>query len=286
MAVGYSTYSPGVSSFVMDVYEGAFMTLHEQNLLLPTVTRMSGSGMQPRKGTTYGTLNPRAAAEGEDITPTKFDRTAAQTLTPARYADQVLITDERIMTDPENARADAAMELGASFADAVDVAIIGNFASLTGGTVGQTGGTITLTQVSRAVATLRNLKVPGPYYCVLHPYQWQRIFEGVTAGSTASFGMAPAYQDRLVQNYFTTPMLGGVIFVVNANIPVSSSNATGALYNPSALAYDERDPFSIEPERDASRGAWELNANLRYATGVWRPTFGVQLVGLATLPTG
>lgn len=286
MAVGYSTYSPGVSSFVVDVYEGAFHTLRESNLLLPTVTRMSGGGMQPRKSTTYSTLNVRSAAEGEDITPTKFDRAAAQTLTPARYADQVLITDERIMTDPENARADAAMELGASFAEAVDVAISGDFASLTGGTIGQTGGTITLTQVSRAVATLRNLKVPGPYYCVLHPYQWQRIFEGVTAGSSVAFGVAPGFQDRLVQNYFTTPLLGGVIFVVNANITVTSSNATAALYNPLALAYDERDPFTIEPERDASRGAWELNANLRYAHGIWRPTFGVQLIGVATLPTG
>lgn len=284
MTTGNTRYAD-ISSLVVDVYEAAFMTLHEQNLLLPTVTRMSGGGMQPRKSTTYGTLNARAAAEGEDITPTNFARSAAQTLTPSRVADQVLVTDERIMTDPENVRADAAMELAATFADSVDTAISGDFASLTGGTIGTTSGTITLTSVSRAVATLRNLKVPGPYYCVLHPYQWQRIFEGVTAGSSVSFGVAPGFQDRLVQNYFTTPLLGGVIFVINANLTVSSNAATGALYNPMALAYDERDPFTIEPQRDASRGAWELNANLRYAHGVWRPTFGVQLVGLATMPS-
>ncbi len=284
MTTGNTRYAD-ISSLVMDVYEAAFLTLHEQNLLLPTVTRMSGGGMQPRKSTTYGTLNARAASEGEDITPTNFARSLAETLTPSRVADQVLLTDERIMTDPENVRADAAMELASTFAEKVDADIVAAFPSLTGGTQGTTGGTITLTMVSRAVATLRTGKVPGPYYCVLHPYQWQRIYEGVTAGSTSAFGAAPAFQDRLVQNYFTTPLIGGVIFVVSANVTVSSNNATGAIYNPAALAYDERDPFTIEPQRDASRGAWELNANLRYATGVWRPTFGVQLIGLATNPT-
>lgn len=284
MTVGLTLYS-SVSSVINPIYEAAHFTMTEQNLLLPTITRFSAMGMQPRKSTVYGTLTTKAAAEGEDITPEALTRTLDQTLTPSRVSAQVLLTDERIMTDPESVRADAAMLLGSAFAQKVDTDIISNFASLTGGTQGTTGGTITLTNVSRAVATLKAANIPGPYYYVLHPYQWQRIFEALTAGSTSAFGAAPAFQDRLVQNYYSTPLINGVIFIPTSNITVSSSNATGALYSPAAIAYDERDPFAIEPQRDASRGGWELNANMRYAHGVWRPTFGVQMIGLATLPS-
>lgn len=284
MTISLTRYADIPSGFVPDTLEAAHFTATERNFLLPTVTRLSAAGMQPRKSSVYGTLSTKAAAEGEDITPELMSRSADQTLTPSRVAAQVLLTDERIMTDPENARADAALLLGSAFAQKVDTDLVSNFASLTGGTIGTTGGTITLTSVSRAVATLRAGNVPGPYWCVLHPYQWQRVFEGAVANG-ANFVMAPAFQDRMIQNYFVTSILGDVTFVVTSNITVSSSNATGALYNSMAIAYDERDPFTIEPQRDASRGGWELNANVRYAHGVWRPMMGVQLVGLATMPS-
>ncbi len=38
-----------------------------------------------------------------------------------------------------------------------------------------------------------------------------------------------------------------------------------------------RKPFDLEPQRDASKQAWEVNASMWYAFGVRRPDFGVLL---------
>lgn len=279
------TQTSDINSFINPMYEPALFAVKAQNLLVGTV-RVFGDtiGMESRKVTEYGTLNPRSAGEGEDVAPTNFSRSLLSTLTPGRVADQVILTDQRINTDSESVRADVALEMGAATAYKVDTDIASDFPSLTGGTVGTTGGTITLTSVARARAMQQVNKVPGPYFCVLHPYQWLRLFESATANG-ATFGMAPAFQDRLVQNYFVTSALGDVIFVVTPNIAVSSNNATGALYNSLALAYDERRPFNIRPQRDESKEAWELNYSIWYAHGVWRAAWGVQLIGLATMPS-
>ena len=41
-------------------------------------------------------------------------------------------------------------------------------------------------------------------------------------------------------------------------------------------------PSRLEPERDASRRGWELNLSTVYAHGVWRPTYGVQMIFVDT----
>ena len=45
-----------------------------------------------------------------------------------------------------------------------------------------------------------------------------------------------------------------------------------------AIAYDLRRDVRLEPERDASKRAWELNLTMMYAHGVWRPLWGVQII--------
>lgn len=284
MTTGQSRYAD-ISSLINDIYEGAFMTLRQQNLLVPTVSVFSGQGMNPRKNSTYGAANPRQVAEGEDVTSTQFNRTALSTLTPYRYADQFFMTDERLATDDQNLRADAALELGGAFAAYVDESIADQFASLTGGTIGSAGSTLLWDEIIKARAMMHALKIPGPYFCVLHPYQWMYLVQSATATSAEIAG-APQFQDSLINNYFVSSLVGGVTFVVTPSIDVdTNADAIGAMYNRQAIAYDERRPFNIRPERDESREGVELNASLWYAVGTWAPTRGIKLVGDATTPS-
>lgn len=279
-----STYAD-VASLISNIYEGAFYTLRAQNLLVRTVSNFrENSGMSPRKGSKYGAANVRAVSEGEDVTATAFNRTTLSTLTPARYADQILVTDERIATDPQNVQADAALEMGAAFAEYVDQALAADFANLSGGSLGVADSALGWAHILRARAMLQNAKVPAPYYCALHPYQWLRLLESAALSGT-ELKAAPQFQDTLVSSYFVASLIGGVTFVVSPNLPVSADNATGAMYSPLALAYDERRAFNLRPQRDESREAFELNFSLWFGHGVWRPEAGVKLVGLATLPS-
>lgn len=285
MATGQTRWAD-ITSVTNDIYEGALFTLRQQNLLARTVTVFRDTaGMQPRKVTEYGIANPRQVAEGEDVTPTKFDRTLLNTLTPYRHADMFLLTDERVATDAQNVRLDAAMELGASFAQDVDEKIASLYGSLTGGTIGTAGGTITWAKLIGARSLMQGLKIPGPYWCALHPYQWAHLVTSAVA-TGSEIANAPGFQDALVNSYFVSSILGGVFFVVTPSIMVdANADAVGAMYSPMALAYDERQAFRIEPERDASRQATELNANMWYAYGTWAPTRGIALVGDATTPS-
>lgn len=275
-----------ITSITNDIYEGALFTLRQQNLLARTVTVFRDTaGMQPRKVTEYGQANPRQVDELEDVTPTRFDRTLLNTLTPYRHADMFLLSDQRVATDAQNVRLDGAMELGASFAQDVDEKIASLYGSLTGGTIGTAGGTITWAKLIGARSLMQGLKIPGPYWCVLHPYQWAHLVTSALA-TGAEIANAPGFQDALVNSFFTSTILGGVTFVVTPSIAVDGNgDAIGAMYNPMALAYDERRAFSIEPQRDASRQATELNASMWYAYGTWDPKRGIAIVGDAATPS-
>lgn len=284
-AVGATRY-PDISSLINDVYDGSLFTLRAMNLLARTVTfKNDQQGLQPRKATEYGSANFRQRDEGEDIVPTKFERSLLATLTPDIYSDQFLITDQRIRTDSQGIRADASMEMGAAAAELVDTNLAGAFSNLTGGSVAASGSTVQWKHIVRAKVTLRQAKVPGPYFCVLGEGQWGYLLEEAGLENTV-FSYNSNLKNEMVENYFITPKLGDVTFVVTPNISgAGTDTGIGAMYSRLALAYDERLPFTIEPERDASKTAWELNANLEFATGVWDAKRGVQIIGLDTVPS-
>ncbi len=289
MATGASLYS-GVSSLLNDIYEGAFHTLRQQNLLVPTVSNFTGDGLLARKVSTYDSVTVNTIGENDDMVAQQFDRTLLTTVSPTIRGAQIFLSDMRVASDDHNVRADASMELGAAFAQKVDEDIATNFSSLTGGTIGSAGATIDWADIIAARSIMAGLKVPAPYFCVLHPYQWDVLFrENTITAATGGFQRATAFQDRAVNNYFESPGLSGVTFVITPSIAIDGSDdAIGAMYSPMALMYDERRAFMIEAERDPSRGGggWELNGSLVFGHGVWRPATGVQIISDASTPTG
>jgi hypothetical protein len=77
-----------------------------------------------------------------------------------------------------------------------------------------------------------------------------------------------------------------VLWFVSANIAVDASDdAISGVFNPGAIGFDVRKPVMMEPERDASLRAWELNATAGYAKGVIRDAFGAKYIADATEPT-
>jgi hypothetical protein len=92
-----------------------------------------------------------------------------------------------------------------------------------------------------------------------------------------------ALAESIVKNFYQASF-GGIDFFVDANI-TSGTAAVGAMFAKPAIALDMRQPFTINPQWDASysgNGAWEVNASMEYAYGVYRPTFGVQMIGTSS----
>jgi hypothetical protein len=275
-----STYA-GISSLVANIYELALMTAQEGNVVAPLIKSFPQSdGSQPRIWGNYSGGTFATVAESADMSAQAFNASAAGTATPAVYGQMFLLTKRRIKTDPANAQADAGQYLGETASAHIDTNLVGLFSSLTGGTVGTAGGTITWPNIFRAQAYLRTNKVAAPYYCVLHPVQWYYLISA-TSGVPTLMQNTRIAESLIGQFYMGS--FGGLNFLVDANITAGTASV-GGMWGRDAMFIDPRQGFQIEPEYNASysgNGAWELNASMEYAYGVYRPTYGAQLIGTA-----
>lgn len=276
-----STYGT-MATLIGNVYDIALFAAAESNVMAPLVTVKGDlSDSRPRVWSTYSGGTFAAIDENTDGTALAFHATAAGTLTPSLYYQQIFLTDRRIRTDPMNAQSEAGQFLGQTLGESIDTQLAGLFGSLTGGTVGAGSAYANFANIMHAQAKMRANKIPGPYVCVLSPIQWYKITAG-TADIPTLIQNNQLFMDSVLAPFYQGSY-SGVDFLVDANITAGSAS-TGGMFNRQALALDIRNPFEIAPQRDESRGGGgiELNGRMEYAYGVMRPTWGVKIVGMGT----
>lgn len=273
-----STYAD-IATLVGNVYELALMTAQEFNVVAPLVHSFTPrSDSLPRTWATYSGGTFAQTAETDDLTAQTLTPSVAGTITPLVFAQQIFLSDKRLRNDPMGAQNEAGEYLGNLAASDVDTALVGLFTSFTGGTVGSAGGTLSFADAFLASGRLRKNKVPGPYFCVVDPMQWARMTSATTGVPTLI--QVPAFAESVVGQFYSGSY-AGVHYFVDANITAGTASV-GAMFGRQAMFLDERQPFTIRPQYDASRsgqGGWELNASLEYAKGVFRPTYGVKMIG-------
>lgn len=276
----YNT-AANISAFVNTVWADAMLVARDNNIMSGLVTRFGDrSGLAVRSNAKYGTAVFNQIAETDDLSSQTFTPSVDQSLTPYEYGAQFFITDSRIETDIYAARQDAAMELGAAYGQDVDSHLAGLFSSLTAGTVGGTTTNLTWANFLAAITKMRRANAPRPWACVLTPEQYHCLGTAIAPGVTVT--NAPALQDEFMRQFYQATF-NGVDVYTTANIGTATS-VYGGMFSRNAIALDMRRPFRIEPERDASRRGFELNASSIYAYGVWRPQYGVAIYTAGTAP--
>jgi len=284
MAKGITQWSD-ISSFIVDIWEPALSVARHENLMAGLVKTFRASGMAPRKVTEYSELTARSIGEDDDLSADKFTRSLLSTLTPGEIGLQVLLSDPEVDSDDVNIKAETAKELGGAVGYKVETDQLGLFSSLTGGTIGSAGATITWGYFAAARTVLRNAKARPPYYCVMHDYQWHELATVASIVGTTVRSDWPRGVDEVMRRWYVGQVFDVMIFTSN-NISIDSEDdAYAAMFSRDAMALDIRRPFRLEPERDASRRGWEINATMIYAYGVWRPTHGVQMIHDCVAPT-
>lgn len=276
-----------ISAFINTIFEAAILTARENNVMTGLVTTFNDrTGIATRSNQQYGGATMNTVGETDDLTGQAFTPTAIATVTPSEAGAQYVLTDTRVESDPFGVRADAAADLGGAMATKMETDLLGNFSSFTGGTIGTAGSAITWKYMNAMEARLRAQKAPYPYFCVMHPYQWNVLkVAGVVTGTRTN--ASEAFMNELRESMYFVHQEGGVFYYVSANISIDSADdAYVGMWSRQALALDMRRQPRLEPERDASRRAWELNMTAVYGHGVWRPLFGVQGIFDATAPTG
>jgi hypothetical protein len=273
-----------LNSLFNSIFEDAIFVARETNLMAGLVTQYTGGGMADRKLGIYPTLSAQQVAEGTDYAnATEWTKTSQMSITPANYMVQVVLTDQRIATDPDDARRDAAREMGAAVGTKIDTdltALMADFST----DLGATGSSLTVQRCANAMAKLRTNKAPNPINFVLHPYGWLDIWTelGQPASNKAFLGDVAS---AAMRDFYVGDWMGAAWFT-DANIALDSTpDAFSGAFHREAIALDTRRAPTLEVERDASKLGWELNMSVWYGTGERRDSFGIQLTHDATAPS-
>jgi hypothetical protein len=275
-----------ISGYIQNIYDDAVFIARENTFMAPLVTQFNDTmdEARVRQRSDWSSATIATIGETDDLQSQAFTPTAGNSLTPVEYGAQFFLPDKRVSADPFGVRQAASMELGMAVATDINTNLIGNLASLTGGTVGAAGTTITWGHFFAALSQLENAtKKAGPYVCVMHTYQWHVLAKSAAVAATVT--NAPMFQDEIMKRWYVGTV-GPVDIYTTTDLTVDASDdASGGMFQRQAIAFDGRRAPRLEPERDASRRGWELNMTSVYAHGVWRSTFGIVMTFDASTPT-
>lgn len=269
------------------IYERALFVAREMNLMANLVENRSATGWMNRVVSTRPAITAVSVAETQDFSSsTTFGKDTKATLVPGEVIAQVVLTDRDVETDPDSARTDAERELGGAVATKIDVDLLGLFPSFTKDKGDGTNTTATFAKFAAAVAVVRYNKAAqyGPINAALHPYHWHDLWLEL-GKPAATFANLSDVTVQALRDYYMATLLGNVRIFATSNIAVdANADAVSGIFGQQAIMLDTRRAVRMEPERDASARAWELNISAGYAYGVVRDEFGVKFTADATEP--
>lgn len=268
------------------IQDRARFTARHRSLMVNLVQVVNAQGWMDRKIATRPTVSAVQVAETEDFnSPTTFGRTALATLTPQEVIAQVVLTDRALTTDPDGARMDAEMEMGGAIGTKVDTDLVGLFSSFDSDKGDGAGNTFTMANFAAGVAVVDFNKARqfGALSACLHPYHWHDLWTELGTPAATYTNLQDVTSEAL-RDYYVDRLLNVNIYT-NGNIAIDASDdAVSGIFGARAIMLDVRKPITVEPERDASARAWELNASMGYAYGVVHSNEGVYLTADATEP--
>ena len=275
-----ATTSTTLDDLFANIIAQARFTAEEESLMLGLVTQYNigdeaGKTIQVPK---YPAITAADLTEGTDMSSTTVS-TSSVSITVGEVGAQVVLTDLAAM-GAGNPAEELGTVLGNSIATKMDVDLIALFDGFSTA-LGAAGQEITVADLFKAAATLRNNKAQGEIFAVVNPFQAYQLKANLT-NTFANPNGGDAQNTAMVNAYVGT--IAGIDVYESANVAVDGNDdAKGAVFSREALAIAMKRDFQIEAQRDASLRACELNATAIYGVGELDDTYGVEMLFDAAL---
>jgi N4-gp56 family major capsid protein len=273
-----------ISELYSDVVQAALFTLSEQTVIRPLIRNydMTGTPGLVAQVPIYPAISAAALTDGTDISANTAFNTTEKTITAAEVGAMVTLTDLAKETASEDVAAAIGRQLGDAMAKKVDDDLAGLFSGFTN-SVGSANDELTVDDFFKAAATLRNNQAPGPYVCVIHPYQAFQL-KKLLAGN----GNTPMNNHELANEALRSGFVGTIagiqVFESTAVTGADSAGAfVGAAMSQDALGYMVKRNMRIEEQRDASLRATEIVGSMAYGVSEIFDAYGVKIIGDAQL---
>lgn len=253
----------------------ARFTAEEQSIMLGLVTRydignVAGKTIQVPK---YPSITAAGLTEGTDMSNTAVS-TSSVNITVGEVGAMVTLTDMAAM-GAGNPAAELGTVLGNAIATKIDNDLIALFDGFST-SLGAAGQEITVADIFKAAATLKNAKAPGQYSAVISPFQAYQLKANMT--NTFANPNGGDLQNEAMRSGYVG-QIAGVNIYESSNISADvDDDAKGGVFAPEAIAIAMKKDFNIETQRDASLRAWELNATAVYGVGELEDSYGVEML--------
>ena len=264
-----------------NISQAAVFTLSEQTVIRPLVANYDLSGTPGLTASipVIPVVSAGALVEGTDIgTMTTFNPTGKD-VTCAEIGVGVELTDFTKESASLDVQAAVGRQIGDGIAAKVDQDLANLFAGFSS-TVGSGAAEITASVIFQAAATLRNANAPGPYYCVLAPFQAMALKQQLAGTGNTNMGSLSDIGNQALRDGFIGTLAGMQIFESsNISNDPSAGGVIGAAFSRDALAYVNKRPFRLETERNASARSTELIGTHAFGVSELVDAYGVGIIG-------
>ena len=270
-----ATTSTTLDDLFANIIAQARFTAEEESLMMGLVTQYNigdeaGKTIQVPK---YPAITAADLTEGTDLTSTTVS-TSSVDITVGEDGAQVVLTDLAAM-GAGNPAEELGTVLGNAIATKMDADLIALFDGFST-SFGAAAQEITVADLFKAAATLRNNKAQGDIFAVVNPFQAYQLKANLT-NTFANPNGGDAQNTAMVNAYVGT--IAGIDIYESSNVTVDGSgDAKGAVFSREALAIAMKRDFQIEAQRDASLRAFELNATAIYGVGELDDTYGCEML--------
>jgi hypothetical protein len=241
----------------------------------------------------WGLLTANTLTEGVDMANSETLEDTNVQVTLNEVGAKVILTDNLIEDDQEEVKGVAGTLLGNALGLKRDqdlLALLDNGTSSLPGS----GSPLTMGCIAAARALLQGLATssggpcPGPYTAVLHPYVTLDLVDVITPITPTAAEGTPATGGGLADEILRQYVIGrlfGMKIVEDGNMTIDSTpNTKGGVIGPPSIILATAREWNVEPERDASLRAWELNCVGRYGVANYLNGWTVELYSDASTP--
>jgi len=251
-----------------NITQAAQFTLNENALLrnLVTVYDMQGTPGLTASVPVYPKVGALSAlAAGADLSNTDIAATAVD-ITAAEFGAMATIQDIVVESSPLSVAQDTGKVLGDAVAQAMDEVIVDLFASATTDVGGSTTE-LTIEQILKAAATLRNNSVPmDEVVAVVNPLAAFNLKK-----TLLNSGTNPSSNDLVntaARNYFLG-RVAGVDIYESASIDVDGTpSCTNAVFHKGAIGMVMKRDLRIATQRDESIRGFEVISSAAFGAAI------------------
>ena len=224
-----------------------------------------------------GQMSMQDLTDGVDIVDEEDIGMTTVDLTASEVGAKIILTDKLVRQSAENVFSMIGRQLGDGMARKKDVDVLALYSGFSTD-IGAAGRSMSLANVSAAVAYAKGKKFGSNVYIVQHPFAvWDIANTAVTASST--YPVPAGWSADLLGNFFSgLRPINGVPIFEDGNISIDSSDdAVGVIADRSALGVLKSVDMNKEQDRDISLRATEVVITADYGVFELDDSKGVAL---------